>query len=272
MGGMGNQMFQYALGRNLSLRYEIPLKLDLSFLRNRNMGSNFVYRDYDLDIFNVYSDFDLKKVQKVIRITEPHFHYSENISIEVEKSLKIGDSILIEGYWQSPLYFEENKAQIREDFKFKDDIEKSNDATKKMLNSIKNSNSVLINVRRTDYLNTSFHGVMGLDYISEAKLIIEQKVKDPHYFIFSDDIDWCIENIKIDNMTIVDHSFKGNKFANYLQLMSNCKNFIIPNSSFAWWSAWLNTNSAKIVIAPKKWFTDSSINTKDLIPQDWIRI
>jgi hypothetical protein len=113
---------------------------------------------------------------------------------------------------------------------------------------------------------------MGTDYISNAKKIVESKVENPHYFIFSDDVEWCKENIKFENMTLVDHSYKGDRFSYYLQLMSNCKHFIIPNSSFAWWSAWLNTNQDKVVVAPKQWFTDSNINTNDLIPSSWIRI
>jgi hypothetical protein len=114
---------------------------------------------------------------------------------------------------------------------------------------------------------------MGLDYLEKAKKIIESKISDPHYFVFSDDIFWCEKNIKFPNMFLVDHSYKGRKFEYYLQLMSQCKHFIIPNSTFAWWGAWLNNDNNKLVIAPSKWFTNCDINTKDLIPfKNWIRI
>lgn len=272
MGGMGNQMFQYALGRNLSLKYNLPLKMDLSFLNNRNMGPNFVYRNYDLDLFNVQEKFDLSDVGQIFTINEQHFHYSENLLNSISSLLHNRMNVLFDGYWQTPLYFKDFESQIREDFKFKDSIQNSEDRIKDMFSKIDSTNSVMINVRRTDYLNTDFHGVMGTDYINRAKSIIDSKVDNPHYFIFSDDIDWCKDNIKIENMTIVDHSYKGDRFGYYLQLMSSCKHFIIPNSSFAWWSAWLSNSENKIVITPKNWFTDSSINTNDLIPPNWIRI
>jgi hypothetical protein len=106
-----------------------------------------------------------------------------------------------------------------------------------------------------------FHGVLGLDYVNKSKEIIESKIKNPHYFIFSDDVDWCIENLSSENSTIVSHEYKGEKFSHYLQLMSSCKNFIIPNSTFAWWAAFLSESNGKIVISPQKWFTNENINT-----------
>ena len=272
MGGMGNQMFQYALGRNLSLMYNVPLKIDLSFLKNKNMGPNFVYRDYDLDLYNVVEDFDLSNVGQVACVNERQFNFSDTLSESVGNFLKNGISALIDGYWQSPLYFKDFENQIRLDFCFRNKVEDADDYIVDMLNKIRSSNSVLVNVRRADYLNTNFHGVMGVDYIYQAKSIIESKVENPQYFVFSDDVEWCKENINLPNMTIVDHSYKGDRFGYYLQLMSNCNHFIIPNSSFAWWSAWINTNDDKIVIAPKRWLTDENIDTTYLTPNSWIRI
>lgn len=272
MGGMGNQMFQYAIGRNLSLKYNLPLKIDLSFLKSRNMGPNFVYRDYDLDLFNVEEDFDLNSVDQIFTINEPHFQYSENLLNSISNLLYNKINVLFDGYWQTPLYFKEFESQIREDFKFKNTIENAEDIVKEMASKINSSNSVMINVRRTDYLNNDFHGVFETDYIYKSVDIIKSKINNPEFFVFSDDIEWCKQNIDLPNMTIVDHRYKGHKFNYYLQLMSSCKHFIIPNSSFAWWSAWLNTDNNKIVISPKKWFNREEINTKDLIPNDWIRI
>jgi hypothetical protein len=257
MGGMGNQMFQYSLGRSLSIKNNLPMNLDLFFLNRRDFGPNFVYRNYDLDIFNIRPEFG--SGGEVVK--EPHFQYSEDIH-----NLVVDKHINIEGYWQTPKYFSNIESIIRNDFQFVNLVTESD-----LLNSIRNSNSVMINVRRTDYLNTDFHGVMGNDYIMRAVDIIESKIENPTYFIFSDDVEWCKENIHLKNMTIVDHSYAGEKFNYYLQLMISCKHFIIPNSSFAWWSAWLNTNTDKIVISPKNWF-NMDIDTSDLIPDNWIRI
>jgi hypothetical protein len=271
-GGMGNQMFQYALGRNLSIKYNTELKIDLSFLKRRDMGSGFVYRDYDLDLFKVFEDFNINTNGNIMRVDEPYFHYSEDMMNAISK-ISPSTNIQLNGYWQTPKYFNDIENIIRLDFQFKDKVENSEDSSiRKMYNLIKNTNSVMINVRRSDYLNSNFHGVMGNDFIMNGVDIIKSKVDNPHFFIFSDDIEWCRDNLKIDNMTLVDHTYKGHKFGYYLQLMSTCKHFIIPNSTFAWWAAWLNNSPDKIVIAPKQWFTDSNINTNDIIPSNWIRI
>lgn len=272
VGGLGNQMFQYAFARTLSLRHNTPLKIDLSFLKNRNMGPNFVYRNYELDIFNVIEDFDFT-FENCIRAEEP---FCSKYLQEIVDSIgvyQIDKDIMIDGYWQSVKYFAEFESVIKSDFTFKSLVGDSNDdKIKSMLNDIRMTNSVMLNIRRTDFLNTDFHGVMGLEYINKSTELLESKIDNPKYFIFSDDIEWCKENIKLNNMVIVNHSYKGDRFSYYLQLMKECKNFIIPNSSFAWWSAWLSDSPNKIVIAPKKWLTDESIDTSDLIPSDWIRI
>jgi len=272
-GGMGNQMFQYAFGRALSLKYNTPLKLDLSFLKNKNMGLNFVYRDYDLNLYNISEDFDFTW-DEINVLAEPEYgDLSFNQKFVDFISNNFNKKIMIDGYWQTVNYFLGYEDQIKNDFEFRDKVELSNNQNiLDMYNKINNSNSVLINVRRTDFLNGDFHGVMGMDYINNAVDIIKSKVDNIHFFVFSDDIEWCQENIKFDNMTIVDHSYKGDRFGYYLQLMKSCKHFIIPNSSFAWWSAWLSQSENKIVIAPKKWLNSNLVYTNDLIPSDWIRI
>lgn len=266
-GGLGNQMFQYAFGRTLSIRHNIPLKIDTSFLERRDLYLGFVYRNYELDIFNTIKDFESNYD---VEVFEQDLRYNQEM---VDNISRLTDSnIKIEGYFQSVKYFEEFESTIKSDFTFNNLVDDGDDKIKSMLSDIRDSNSVMINIRRTDFLNGDFHCVLGLDYINKGVDIIKSKIDNPKYFIFSDDIEWCQENIKLDNMVIVDHSYKGDRFSYYLQLMKECKNFIIPNSSFAWWAAWLSDNDDKIIIAPEKWLNDDSISTEDLVPKSWIII
>jgi hypothetical protein len=267
MGGLGNQLFEYAFARSLSIKYQKDLKIDLSFLKRKDLGLNFVYRNYDLDLFHTIEDFKIG-YESFIRIDETHFHYSRDIVDSISNFSS--SNLILNGYWQSPKYFHGFESDIKSEFQFKKKIENSNDELiKKMHQKIQNENSIMVSVRRTDYLNSNFHALVGIDYFESAIEEMKSKVDNPHFFIFSDDIPWCHQNLKIDNSIFVDHSYSGEKFGYYLQLMSSCKNFIIPNSTFAWWSAWLCENENKIIISPKKWTIDDSIDTTDLIPKYW---
>lgn len=268
MGGLGNQMFQYAFGKKLSFFLKKPLKIDLSFLNRRDLGFNFIYRDYCLDVFKLNVDF-LNEPVEYTNINESYFHYSSDIENFIYKNYN--KNILLDGYWQTPLYFNDIQNIIKQDFVFKNNV-LNEISFKNLIHDIKTSNSVMVNVRRTDYLNTNYHGVMGIDYFEKCVNVLQQKIDNPKFFIFSDDIEWCKQNLKIKNSFFVDHFYAGKKFEYYLQLMIMCNHFIIPNSTFAWWSAWLSENPSKIILCPSKWFNDTSINTADLIPPTWFKL
>jgi hypothetical protein len=136
--------------------------------------------------------------------------------------------------------------------------------------------AVSIHVRRGDYVSDAgtnrFHGTCSVDYYHDAVDRISGFAPASHFFVFSDGIDWAKENLRLRQpVTYVDFN-DGEKNYEDLRLMSLCKHHIIANSSFSWWGAWLNPNPDKIVIAPKKWFNDPSINTDDLIPNSWLRL
>lgn len=286
MGGLGNQMFQYALGRHLAHKNNTQLKLDLSFFLDQGRKKkSHVARHYDLDIFNVREDFATAKevfqLSKRVNhslldrafnkifgyknsyIIEPHFHFSDAV-------FNAPDNVYLAGYWQTEKYFAGIEPMIRSDFTFKEEM---SGQAKELLDKINNTNSICLNVRRGDFATNSFHGFYGTDYFLKADEIIKQKTSDYSYYVFSDEIEWCEANLKFDVPTIfVSHQFAGKKFQDYLRLMAGCKHFVIPNSSFAWWAVWFNQSPGKIVIAPKAWFGDSSLDTKDLIPESWIRI
>ncbi|MFH1292396.1 MAG: alpha-1,2-fucosyltransferase [bacterium] len=291
MGGMGNQMFQYAVGKQLALKRGVELKLDLGFLLDRTPRKNFVFRNYDLDLFNVdvqiadkddaldYKYYDSVIVRKLVNlktrlfnnkykvVEEKNFHFDSTI-------LNLTDNSYLIGHWQSYRYFENIADIIKKDFCFKNNLgEKAFELSQK----IKAENSICLNVRRGDYINipqaNQHHGVCAMDYFNQAVEFMNSEVDNPQYYIFSDDIAWCRENFKLEAPSFfVDHQYKEDRFSGYLQLMKSCQHFIIPNSTFAWWAAWLSEYQDKVVVAPKKWFNNPKINTQDLIPSDWIRI
>ncbi len=284
-GGMGNQMFQYALGMKLASVVGTDMDLDLTALLDRSR-KDIVPRDFDLPIFKVEERFavspDLLRtvykpksslVNKWMRrkaekgknhVKEKQFKYDASLV----KNAK--DNSLYEGWFQSYKYFDGIEGQVREAFSFKQGIL---DYSKGLLDDIRSSNSVCLNVRRTDFLKVDNLNTTNLDYFLRGADYMLENVENPHFFIFSDDVEWCRENIKFDApIQVVGHDHKGERFGNYMQLMKACKNYIIPNSSFAWWAVWLNENKDKIVIAPKRWFNDTSIDTSDLIPADWLRM
>ncbi len=282
-GGLGNQLFQYAFGKNVSIQNQSELKLDtMSFESNKD-------RDFKLNLFNIdYKIADNKETEKFIKpnkvarklfiviekikplgckkyYKEKCFNYDNNINNLKSKNL------YLEGYWQSEKYFKNIEDTIRKEFTLKEDLDKKYN---QLLEKMKNSNSVSIHYRRTDYLlekNTSIYESLSEDYYQNAIKTIEEKVNNPVYFVFSDDIEWIKKNAKLPSSTIF-VSDKNNKDYEEFMLMSKCKHNVIANSSFSWWSAWLNNNPEKIVIAPKNWFVDKNTNTNDLIPDNWIRV
>ena len=228
-----------------------------------------MYRDYDLDIFNVNPTLVDTPPQIDMVVNEPSLVYYEQIS-NIYNYIPTDKNIYVDGYFQCDKYFKEIENEIKKEFTFVDSITEGKE--KDMLDDIQNSNSILINIRRTDYLNTSFHGVFGSDFVNDAVAMIREKVENPKFFIFSDDVDWCRDNLHVENSVLVDHTYAGKKFETYLQLMVNCKHFIIPNSTFAWWAAWLCDNPNKIVIAPQKWFAQNTPTDIIYDEMGWIRI
>lgn len=287
-GGMGNQMFQYALGRSLSIKNKVPLGLDLTFLLDRTpMPSYFTFRDYQLDCFNIQAKIVSKKdipflyrkhnfgifmrYIDYIRRRFISFPGKEKIDLCFDKDiLNLGPDIYLEGWWQSYKYFSANENIIRKDFTFNKNFPEN---ISKLKSEIESKNSLCMHIRRGDYVGNKVHEVVNLDYYIKGLKIIKNKVNIDSIYIYSDDIEWCRQNIRFDYPTIfVGPEYVGAKDEGHLALMSACKHFIISNSSFSWWGAWLSDYKGKIVIAPKYWFSDKSINSDDLIPSDWIRI
>jgi len=278
-GGLGNQLFQYSLGRKLSIKNNDIFKLDLSDFTKDNP------RSYSLGYFNVIENFtsdeDVNKIKKsgVWKLVDKLKPYYKRSAIKYKgydfdpNVLKLSGNFYLDGYWQSEKYFKDIESVIREEITLK---ELSPYKHSELINNIKNSNSVSIHIRRGDYVtNKKFSSVYNLldeKYYQEALKFIAEKIKDPLFFIFSDDINWVKQNLNIPYPKIFVSG--ENEIKNYeeLILMSLCKHNITANSSFSWWGAWLNKNADKIVISPDRWFNDKISNAKDLIPENWVRL
>lgn len=291
-GGMGNQMFQYALGRRLSLKFNVPLKLDIdmqTYLHDHGFNlTNIIFRPYDLDVFTIAAsiatqseipwwlrNYGTGKVRPIIdglrRRLISHAGREKREQYFDETLLTKGPNMYLDGNWQTPKYFSEIQDILRKDFILKDPL---SEKSQLLQNEITNCSSVCVHVRRGDYVNNASHDIgIGQEYYNKALEHISAKISIEKIYVFSDDIEWCKNNLTFNQPTFfVGTEYAGEKNQEHFSLMSSCKHFVIPNSTFSWWAAWLADHKTKIVVTPKKWFTDGTINTRDLIPEEWVRI
>ncbi len=291
-GGLGNQMFQYALGRALSLKHNVPLKLDnymqKYFNKNNPKILSIVFRDYDLDLFCIQAEiakrndipwwlrtYGFGKFEPFVdglrrrTINWRGREKSEAQTFDVTM-LSVGPSVYLDGYWQSYKYFSNITPVLRQDFQLKQTPSKE---IQTLCTEIISKNSLCLHVRRGDYVGNSFHGLKDQVYYDLALEEINKRCTVDKIYVFSDDIEWCRTNLSFKQETLfVGTEYSGNHATGHFHLMRSCKHFIICNSSFSWWAAWLSDNPEKIVVAPKKWFSDDKIDTTDLIPPEWIRV
>ena len=287
MGGLGNQMFQYAAGRRLSLLRNTDLKADVSFLNSSEFSH--INRKFALDVFSinmpiasgeeldkflsVQKSKSKKDIQKIFPFLYPYYTIAESKHNYTSDILNSPKNSLLFGYWQTEKYFSQIQDIIRKDFTFKKPLSAVNNEFE---DKILGSNSISIHIRRGDYVNNVetnlFHGICSPEYYLAGLDLIKKTIDNIHLFVFSDDMEWVKTNMKFDiPVTYVDNN-KGDEGYIDMQLMSLCKHNIIANSSFSWWGAWLNNNPDKIVVAPSKWFNDTSINVNDVIPEGWNKL
>lgn len=285
-GGLGNQMFQYAMGRHLAEIHNTELKMDISAY------------DYDgpleyfLGPFNVQQNFaSPEEIESLTMIKQnkfqkwchglfhnhpklPRTFIRENHTAFKPRILKLPDNIYLEGYWPSEKYFIDIADIIRSDFTIKTPQTGKNKELAEMIDS---KQSVSIHIRRGDYVfdkqTNQTHGTCGLDYYHSCIESLVRSIAEPHFFVFSDDPEWCRNNLQVPYPLIfVSHNDMAHSYED-MRLMSQCKHNIIANSTFSWWAAWLNLNKNKLVFAPRKWFNQESRKktSRDIIPEHWIR-
>jgi hypothetical protein len=291
MGGLGNQMFQYAAARSLAHRHATRVILDATFLEGTQEGNT--YRVYSLNHLKIRQKrchpagaagnairsvgpwrdryLHILRVAGLARprpevFRERHFHFDQDFEA-------VPDNTYLDGYWQSEKYFKDISQVIRKEFVVRYRLTGANKAVAERIASV---DSVSVHVRRGDYVSQDAtyltHGVCEGEYYLESMEEMNKRVKNPHYFVFSDEPDWVEKHMNFPSRaTIIRHNPPEKSYED-LRLMRLCKNHIIANSSFSWWGAWLNENAGKVVIAPKKWFRDPSHDTSDLIPDGWLRL
>lgn len=268
LGGLGNQLFQYSLGRKLSIIKNTTLKLNI-----RDFSTFYKLHKYSLNHFNIKEEFATNdEINYLISNTSPLFFEPNDLTFN-ENVFNIPENYYLSGYWQCEKYFKDIESILMKDFTIKNEISGKN---KEISNLILNTISISMHIRRTDFVTNKqvnqLLGTCSIEYYLKSMDIMAKKFNDPYFFIFSDDLKWVKKNIPIKySYTYVDHN---NADTNYedLRLMSLCNHNITANSSFSWWGAYLNKNKEKIVISPKVWWGGSVFNDKDIVPNTWLRV
>lgn len=276
LGGLGNQMFQYASALGLARRIGAKLQLDLD-----GFGS-YASWDYQLDLMNVPQDLGTTpkksrsifgaKSTGVVHYEEPHLHFDAGF-------LKLdATEIYLKGYFQCPHYFCEIREELLQRFSLKSDLSPPAVELSEKIQST--PNAVSLHVRRGDYLKLSdIHPCLTGDYYRRAVDLIQRLHGDEcHFFMFSDDTDFLQNEFQwLPHQTIVEVADKHSDAhaAEEMHLMSHCDHHITANSSFSWWGAWLNPSKDKQVIAPRNWLARSERVSSfpiDLYEEDWISL
>jgi hypothetical protein len=290
ISGLGNQLFQYAIARQLAIKNNVSLKLDISFYRDQSL------RSYRLDKYNISATIadtgDLNNVLgvytdptvygKIYRKVEKHlpkqykrlYKESEWWAYEPEL-LKITDRTYLDGYWQHYKYYEYLDKRIFDELTLKDAGELSQHTISKAVQQ--DESSVSIHIRRGDYITDNeankLMGILPMEYYQRAIKHIREKVKTPSFYVFSDDLDWAKDNLRIDGAVSFADIDNGSKDYLELDLMSKCRHNIMANSSFSWWGAFLNRNADKVVVSPSQWIRQEAINKKTFLHYPgWVKL
>lgn len=301
LGGLGNQLFQYALGRHLTHENDESLVLDISWYPKKR--GEFPDTTFKLDKFDIsFSIADEQDVHRVVPggrrgtgIARRLCKYCPtllqnlcNYYLEIQKNyasnympspcdkevphgyhfepsiLDIRENVYLDGFWQTEKYFHEIDTVIRNELSLNSTLTGGSQEVKQLISE---TTSVGIHVRRGLYVKMGYD--LPSSYFESAVLRIASKVKDPHFFIFSDDIEWVKNNVSIQYpSTYVSDNYSNTDYDD-LRLMGHCDHNIISNSTFSWWGTWLGEQKGQIVVAPSFWYLDQPTRELDIIPGRW---
>jgi hypothetical protein len=289
MGGMGNQMFQYAAARQLSHCIGAELRYDTSFIGRTAQGTA---RNFELPHFSCVgrplSTFESLRfgsqyraplaqrlVARVVRGMRPHSFYEEP-SISFDPSFQsLGNDTVIVGRFQSYLYFQRIADLLRKEFRNSQPLSSK---CRSLCEEARVSRSVGLHVRRTDYVNNEVYRnviqSLPLDYYDRALAHIWDVVgRDTHLYIVSDDISWCRQQSVFRHAhRFVDLSNSAYSHLEEFEVLRSCRHFVISNSTFAWWAAWLSDSQNKEVVGPREWSHNKQFDSPDRFPPGWTRL
>lgn len=295
IGGLGNQMFQYAFAVSLKAKYpKEQVLIDTQHYRNPFIkvyrGNNFYHNGYEIDkvfpnaTIKPASPRDLMKVSyyvpnqilaRVVRRLFPkrktEFVADKDPYVYLPQALAISGDCYFDGYWMSSLYFDSYRERVIKEFEFKPFVTKENKMLEKLL---KLDNSVAVHVRRGDYVGAAtLGGICTLEYYRNAIKEARKRIARPSFFVFSDDPNWCLEHLKNafgDSKVYFISNNIGTESYRDMQLMSYARCAILANSSFSWWGAYLNQREDHITLCPEKWH--NNMEHKDHYVDGWIKI
>ena len=280
-GGLGNQMFQYALGRRLEacgflVRSDLshytehpdamPFCLDAAFpsvilQEDEGLSEELRQRHTARGVFK-------KVLHRLLPALRPL--YGEARQFCYDPTVLSFREVLLEGFWQSYRYLAPRELLLDE-FRF---AEVDIPAVTELKAKIESVNSVSLHVRAGDYLLPENQGIFGgictEEYYRRAIAEIRARVEDPVFFVFSNDPAWCRAHLPLEGAIYVDAAEKGAPDYAEMMLMSRCRHNVIANSSFSYFGAWLNQNPEKIVIAPLRWV--NTVQGDEVCPPEWVRI
>lgn len=276
-GGIGNQLFQYYFGQFLRTKTDHEVQYDCESFGNsdtlRKLELKSVFSEIELydggkNFFSRFRGIRNRIIRYLWQIKPNHFFIQET-NLNIEKMRRSPKGVFYcQGYWQDEKYIKalENQYKINTTPEIPID-----ERLQSIANQIKNDDSaVCLHVRRGDYFapkNIGIYGVCTPEYYEEAKSLVEKKISNAHYYIFTDDIDWVKDNINLENAKIIPN-FNIPQYT-YIYLMSLCKHCITSNSSFSWWGAYGIKNPNKLIVSPSPWFRGQSFT---LAMDKWIQI
>jgi hypothetical protein len=290
-GGLGNQLFQYAMGRALARRRGARLVLDLAWFEQikDSDGSVTTPRPYALAPFELgvttqcvgldaaggrlWERALRRLLRRLPRRRGGMPVYTERDFTFDPAAFALKTPVWLDGYWQSPRYFEDAAAEIRVEV---GTPRRLGTGSRALLEAIRGSEAICLHVRRGDYVTNptaaAHHPLCGVEYYRAGLERASAGLASPHCFVFSDDPDWARANLGLSlPATVVDVNGPEAPHED-LWLMSACRRFVIANSSLSWWGAWLSTSADKVVVTPRQWFMAGGHDTRDLIPESWERL